>query len=72
MIWNSFSDFFHMGGYALYVWGSVIVTFGFMVTELIILKLRQQAIIDHLGRTQPFGEEEIDEVVEKERDETAS
>jgi heme exporter protein D len=22
MIWNSWSDFWHMGGYGLYVWGS--------------------------------------------------
>jgi heme exporter protein D len=72
MVWNSLSEFFHMGGYALYVWGSVIVTFGFMVTELIILKLRRQAIIDHLGRANAFGEDDLDEVVEKERDETAS
>lgn len=49
MIWNSFGEFLNMGGYALYVWGSVIVTFGFMLTEVFILKLRRQAIMDHLG-----------------------
>lgn len=50
MVWNSWADFFHMGGYGLYVWGSVIVTFGFMVVELVILSLRRKAILEHLGR----------------------
>lgn len=27
MIWASWQDFFAMGGYALYVWGSVVVCF---------------------------------------------
>ena len=49
MVWDSFGDFLHMGGYGLYVWGSVIVTFGFMVTEVIILSLRRRAILEHLG-----------------------
>lgn len=44
MVWNSAGDFFHMGGYALYVWGSVIVTFGLMLAELLILRLRRNAI----------------------------
>jgi heme exporter protein D len=26
MVWNSFGDFVHMGGYGLYVWGSYAVT----------------------------------------------
>ena len=59
MVWNSLGDFFYMGGYALYVWGSVIVTFGFMVTELIILKLRRQAILDHLGRAHELDEDSL-------------
>lgn len=50
MVWNSFSDFLHMGGYGLYVWGSVIVTFGFMIIEVVILTLRRRAILEHLGR----------------------
>ena len=59
MVWDSFSEFLHMGGYGLYVWGSVIVTFGFMVVELVILSLRRRAIIEHLGRlhaAERFGE----------------
>lgn len=58
MIWNSLSDFFHMGGYAAYVWGSVIVTFGFMAVELVILRLRRRTIIGYLGRMKQLAEEE--------------
>jgi heme exporter protein D len=50
MVWDNWADFLHMGGYGLYVWGSVIVTFGFMLVELVILSLRRRAIIEHLGR----------------------
>ena len=39
-----------MGGYGLYVWGSVIVTFGFMATELMILTVRRRTIVSHLER----------------------
>lgn len=44
MIWGSWSDFFAMGGYALYVWGSFIVVFGFMAGEVMLLKQRGKSI----------------------------
>ena len=44
MIWQSWNDFFKMGGYALYVWGSVIVVFVFMAAEVISLRVRGHAI----------------------------
>ncbi len=50
MIWKSFSDFLYMGGYALYVWGSVIVTFGFMAAEVAILAMRRRTVLEQLGR----------------------
>jgi heme exporter protein D len=49
MIWNSWSDFFAMGGYGLYVWGSVVVTFGLMFGELLLLATRWNVGIKHLG-----------------------
>lgn len=58
MIWDSFGDFLNMGGYALYVWGSVIVTFGFMAVEVLILKLRRRTITSYLARVQRFEDEE--------------
>jgi heme exporter protein D len=33
MYWNSFSDFLHMGGYGLYVWGAFGMTALVMVVE---------------------------------------
>ena len=44
MIWGSWSDFFAMGGYALYVWGSFVVVFGFMAGEVMLLKQRGKSI----------------------------
>jgi len=44
MIWASWGDFFAMGGYALYIWGSVIVVAICMFGEIIGLKLRRKAL----------------------------
>ncbi len=33
MIWNNFSEFVHMGGYGLYVWGSYGVALLLMTLE---------------------------------------
>lgn len=44
MIWESWSDFFGMGGYALYVWGSFIVVFGCMAGEVMLLRQRGKSI----------------------------
>ncbi|HSE00614.1 MAG TPA: heme exporter protein CcmD [Burkholderiales bacterium] len=42
MSWASWSDFFAMGGYALYVWGSYAVTAGLIALEVIMLILRRR------------------------------
>jgi heme exporter protein D len=34
MVWNSWSDFFAMGGYGLYVWGSFGVTAAVIAAEI--------------------------------------
>jgi heme exporter protein D len=38
--WNSASDFFAMGGYALYVWGAYAVAAACMLIEPIVAWLR--------------------------------
>jgi heme exporter protein D len=43
MNWGSADAFFAMGGYALYVWGSYLVTFLLMVLEIIFLVSRRRA-----------------------------
>jgi heme exporter protein D len=34
MRWDSWADFWHMGGYAVYVWGSVGVSFALLALEV--------------------------------------
>jgi heme exporter protein D len=50
MIWDSWDDFFAMGGYGLYVWGSFIVVLVCMLGEVAFLLQRWNAIRQRLGR----------------------
>lgn len=50
MIWASWSDFFAMGGYALYVWGSVVAVFLSIIFELIGLRHRHGQAIAQLRK----------------------
>jgi heme exporter protein D len=50
MNWASWSDFFAMGGYALYVWGSYGVTLGLLATEVMLLVIRKRTVLEHLNR----------------------
>ncbi len=52
MSWASWSEFLAMGGHALYVWGSIVVILCFMLAEMVLLALRWQTILQHLGRWQ--------------------
>ena len=38
MIWNNWSDFWAMGGYGVYVWGSFGVTAALMAIEVLWVK----------------------------------
>lgn len=50
MNWQSWSDFFAMGGYALYVWGAYALTIVVMVLEVVLLVLRRRSLIERLRR----------------------
>jgi heme exporter protein D len=50
MQWNSLSDFLHMGGYGLYVWGSFAVSAAALVVEQLLLRRRTDAIVRSLRR----------------------
>lgn len=50
MTWNSASDFFAMGGYALYVWGSFGVCAVAFVAETWLIKKRYKDIVRTLRR----------------------
>ena len=45
MVWNSASDFFAMGGYGLYVWGSYGVTAAWMLLEPVLAARRHSAAL---------------------------
>jgi len=55
MIWDSWSDFFAMGGYALYVWGSIIMVAGCMLGEVASLMLRRKSILQQFGGQRRSG-----------------
>lgn len=50
MIWQNWSEFFAMGGYALYVWGSLAVSLVLMVGELVLVGRREAHIRGLLGK----------------------
>ncbi|MBC3832715.1 heme exporter protein CcmD [Undibacterium amnicola] len=45
MSWLSYQDFFAMGGYGLYVWGSYSVFFSFIIWEVLYVFSRNRAAI---------------------------
>jgi len=50
MTWNSTADFFAMGGYALYVWGSFGIAAILITAELLIVRARRVAALLELRR----------------------
>ena len=50
MNWGSWSAFWAMGGYGLYVWGSYAVTAIFIVGEIVLLIARRKSILSLLAR----------------------
>jgi heme exporter protein D len=55
MHWNSVSEFFAMGGYGLYVWGSFGLTAVVVIGEVLLLRARRKAILQEL-RTELLSE----------------
>ncbi|HUP09848.1 MAG TPA: heme exporter protein CcmD [Caldimonas sp.] len=53
MQWHSASEFFAMGGYALYVWGSVGACAAAMAIESWLLKRRHRRLVEALRRREP-------------------
>ena len=48
MQWNSVSDFFHMGGYAFYVWGSFGVTAVALIVEMWLIRRQRLQTVQML------------------------
>lgn len=57
MKWASLSDFWNMGGYGLYVWGSYIVTVAVVVFEIYLLKKGRNQTMRLLKRMRNFEHE---------------
>ena len=49
MSWGSVGEFFHMGGYGLYVWGSYAVTFALLAFEAFALAWKARATVSKLA-----------------------
>jgi heme exporter protein D len=56
MVWNSASDFFAMGGYGLYVWGSYGVTAAWMLLEPLLAARRHRSALQAVGDMDEQGE----------------
>lgn len=56
MQWNSVSEFFAMGGYGFYVWGSYAVTFLALAVEAGVLIRRGRTLRRRVGRMAGPGE----------------
>jgi heme exporter protein D len=51
MNWGSASDFFAMGGYGLYVWGSYAVALACMLAEPVMAAMRHKRARSHAVQT---------------------
>lgn len=47
---SAISDFFYIGGYAWYVWGSYGVTAAFMIGEVILVIRGKKTLLQRLSR----------------------
>jgi heme exporter protein D len=50
MIWGNWNDFFAMGGYGLYVWGSLVVVALCMLVEIAGLVFRHKSLRAQLNQ----------------------
>lgn len=58
MQWGSASEFFAMGGYALYVWGSYAVTAALIAVEIVAQVRRGRTLRAGVGRNPDFAADE--------------
>jgi heme exporter protein D len=48
MQWNSFQDFWHMGGYGFYVWTSYGLTAVVVAVEIVQTRMRRKRVLQQL------------------------
>ena len=54
MNWQSMDEFFRMGGYGLYVWGSYGLSLVVMVTEALVVRQRRRQAFAAARDDQPL------------------
>ncbi len=59
MIWSSWSEFFSMGGYGLYVWGSYVVTFMCIAGEILLISNRRRTLEKQYSHIEDLDNNEI-------------
>lgn len=59
MNWSSASEFFSMGGYGLYVWGSYIVTLVCVVGEILLISNRRRTLEKRYSLIHDLNKKEI-------------
>lgn len=59
MSWNSGSDFLAMGGYGLYVWGSLSMCAAVLIAEVILLKSRRLSLVRDMNAAISADTEEV-------------
>ncbi|MFI4930721.1 MAG: heme exporter protein CcmD [Burkholderiales bacterium] len=57
MIWSSASEFFAMGGYALYVWGAYAVCLALMLIEPVLAHGQRRQALRDAGQRAPEGDQ---------------
>ena len=58
MSWSSMSEFFSMGGYGLYVWGSYVVAFVCIVGEILLISSRRRTLERQYGLIHDLNKKE--------------
>ena len=49
MNWGGWNEFWAMGGYAFYVWGSYGITVALIIAEVILLHIRRRTALRQTG-----------------------
>jgi len=61
MIWQSASEFWAMGGYGVYVWGSMGVSAALMVLEVWLARVGRRQALDAVCEVMDAAQEETHE-----------
>jgi heme exporter protein D len=63
MRWESWSQFWAMGGYAVYVWGSVGVTALLLALEVLQARWSHRAVLNQLKAEQAVAQLPVEELM---------